>query len=188
MVGTDTPDGLDSGAHFPDRAGVEFGELGSKVAELGVYRIDVLAVATCRVWPAASTAASVVNGGIAWRTPRIELGKVVVGANAIASAVSVECAVEWIIVGRMGAALAAVDSIGICANTLPVNGSAIARFAADAAANGHPKACLADITDIGAVATGAWVATIRLPYGRRFSAMPLREIGVDRITCKCKCT
>jgi hypothetical protein len=139
------------------------------------------------VWPAASTAASVVNGGVARRTPRIELGKVIVGANAIASAVSVECAVEWIIVCRLGAAFAAVNSIGICANTFPIDGSAIARFAADAAANGHPKACLADITYIGAVATGAWVVTIRLPHGRCFAAMPLREIGVDRITCKCEC-
>lgn len=99
-----------------NNTGVELWELGAHVTELCVDSVDVLTMPPCRMRPPTGAATRVKNGCVARISPRVELGVVVMGANAVTSALSVESAVKRVIVSWLGTAFAAVNSVRVCAN------------------------------------------------------------------------
>ena len=183
VVGADVPERLDGGAGFPDRARVETGQLRAHVAELRVGGVDVLAMTTSRVRPATGAAAGVVDGRGAGRAPRVVLGEVVGRADAGARADAVESAVLRLVVRpRLLAARAAVHAVRVRADRLVLNRAAVALRAADAAADGHPQARLADGAGGAPVPAGAGIVAVRLPFVRRLAAGPARVVdAVDGV-------
>jgi len=184
VIGADAPGGLDGRANFPDRAGVEFWELGSHVAKVCVGGVDVLTVTSCWLRTSTSAPASVIDGCVARRTPRIELCGIIVGTNAVASTVSVKRAVERVIVGWLCASFTPVNGVGVRANRLPINGPAIARFAADAATDRHPQAGLPNVAyfcSISARAGGVAGRVAMWPSCWRFPTVPLRKVAVNAV-------